>query len=275
MAATTAQAREWPMTDGPDRTRSEPRTGTGRSVEALANQALSVLARHRFVGKSALSDFQVTRLQEAVLSSDAERRDIAVSKMRADGLSLADIIDLYVPAVARRLGEQWCADGLGFADVTIASARLQGLVRDLSEDLVPSGPREAGVAVVVLADEYHTLGSMVLASQLRRIGISVRLMIGDMSNSALVQLQVGRYDAVLISASHSESLAKLSKFVEKLRKHTERNVPVVIGGPIVDLAKDVKAATGADAVTSDLEEALRVCRLKISRGVAGTQRTDG
>ena len=253
------------MTDGPDRTRGEPRSGTGRPVETLASQALTFLARHRFAGSGVVSERQVTKLQAAVLAQNPEQRDRVVSDMREDGVSLEEIIDLYIPAVARNLGEQWCSDGLGFADVTIASARLQGLVRDLAEEVAPIGPRTAGVAVVVLSDEYHTLGALILATQLRRLGISVRLMIGLGSGQALSELQASRYDAVLISASHSESLAKLAKFVKNLRKQTERNMPVVIGGPIVELATDVQVATGADAVTSDLEEALRACRLKISR----------
>lgn len=263
------------MTDGPDRTRVSGRSQQDRPVEALANKALSILARHRLAGPSELSGHYVELLRLAVLEADVYRRDAAISDMRSGGIALEDIIDHYIPAVARRLGEQWCEDGLGFADVTIGSARLQGLVRDLTQELPSAVPRKSGVAVVVLAEDFHTLGAMVLTSQLRRLGVSVRLLVGATPDLVLEELRIGRYDAVLISASHSESLVKLSRFVKNLRQQTDRNMPIVIGGPIVERSTDVAAATGADAATSNLEEALRACRLKISRDGVGKHRTSG
>ena len=176
------------MTDGP-----YPRSGFARSdssVESLASQALDLLAKRRLVKSVSMSELQVKALSDSVLRQSSEERSQVVSEMRAAGISLEDIVDHYVPEVARRLGRLWCEDGLGFADVTIGSARLQGLLRDLSVQLhYPQDRRnESGVAVVVLAEEYHTLGAMVMTTQLRRLGISVRLMLGVSQQLALCEL---------------------------------------------------------------------------------------
>lgn len=254
------------MTDGPDSRNVSARSD--RSVENLASQALDLLAKRRFVRPVSVCEARVLALSESVLGRSGEFRSQVVSEMRAAGIPVEEVVDHYIPEVARRLGRLWCEDGLGFADVTIGTARLQGLLRDLSLQLdYPTDRKnESGVAVVVLADEYHTLGAMVLTTQLRRLGISVRLMLGVSNQLALMELRQDRYDAVFISASHTESLDNLSKFVDKIRKQTKRNTPIVVGGPVIGQSADVKAATGADVATSDVFEAVRSCRLKTFHG---------
>lgn len=250
------------MTDGPDFQRDATRPD--RSVESLASQALDFLVKKRSTKTLLVSEKHVETLRKSVLERNSDIRGRAVSELRAAGITLEEIVDCYIPEVARRLGTLWCEDGLGFADVTIGSARLQGLLRDLSAQLVYQTDKknDSGVAVVVLADEYHTLGAMVLTTQLRRLGISVRLMLGMSGHDALRELGHDRYDAVFVSASHIESLENLGKFVEKIRKQTKRNMPIVVGGPVIGQTVDVKAATGADVATSDVYEAVRACRLK-------------
>ncbi|MEQ9054585.1 MAG: cobalamin B12-binding domain-containing protein [Roseovarius confluentis] len=252
------------MTDGPEPQRSVSRLASDQSVESLANQALNLLAKKRFAKPRVLSKDFLNRLRFAAVDRDSDLRFQVVSEMRAGGIPPEDIADLYIPEIARQLGAQWCEDGLGFADVTIGTARLQSLLREISTRFhYPTDKRnESGIAVVVLADEYHTLGAMVLTSQLRRLGISVRLLLGVSQSDALRELQQDRYDAVMISASHIEGLDKLAKFVEKIRKQTRRNTPIVIGGPILGSSADVKAITGADVATADVYEAIRECRLR-------------
>lgn len=259
--------RDRPMTDGPDSLRNSARSSSGPSVENLASQAIDVLAKRQLSKPRVLSDSTVEDLCREVLSRDfSDARDIAVRFLEA-GIEPVEMIDCYIPEAANRLGKAWCEDGLGFADVTIGSARLQGLVRELSARLpTPDAIRDqSGVAVVVLADSYHTLGAMILTTQLRRLGISVRLLLGVSQDEVLSELEIDKFDAVMISASHSESLDKLGKLVKKIRRQTRRNTPIVIGGPVLALSSDVLAVTGADVATSDVYEAVRACRLKISR----------
>ncbi len=255
------------MTDGPEIWREGQRTEADGPVRSLANEALRVLAFQKGAGPARMSERLLVRLRDAVLSSDFDARSHAIRDLRSNGVSVEDLIDLYVPEIARRLGAEWCADQTSFADVTIGAARLQGLLRDLLNESAPvRAPRNAaGVAVVVIADEYHTLGALVLTAQLRRLGVSVRLLLGSSTQSVL-DLMAGeaQFDAILISASHAETLVQLGHFVEKLRKQTNRSVPIVVGGPVMETGTDVKAATGADFATSDVVEALRLCQLKIS-----------
>ena len=110
-------------------------------------------------------------LLDALLDPDAER---AAGRLRGIVAEGADhFVDALLPEVAWRLGEMWLQDRVGFADVTIAAARLQSALREVDPgpDLA-SGPL---VAVVVPQGETHTLGAAVAAWRLRRAGASVML----------------------------------------------------------------------------------------------------
>ena len=252
------------MEDGPDSFRLVPASSSDRSVESLASQALNLLVKRRSSGPKVLSEQHLGDLRDAVLDIDPTARHAVVAEMRSVGISLEDLFDHYIPEIARRLGQEWLEDSLGFADVTIGCARLQSLLRDLGHETDETwrAKRASGVVLIVFGDNYHTLGAMVFATQLRRLGVSTRLLVGLTQEAALAELEQDRYDAVFISASDGESLVKLGKFVEKIRKQTNRNTPIVVGGPVIGMPVDVKALTGADVATSDVIEAVRECRLK-------------
>ncbi len=263
------------MADGPDNLRKGRSEKPAVLVESLANEALRTLAQKpRGAGLFALSESLLHELYAAILDGDESDRWAVIDKMTASGISDEELIDVYIPTVARRLGAFWCEDSLGFAEVTVGSARLQGLLHEISQRsrVTMAGVAEYGIAVVVIADEYHTLGALVLTSQLRRLGYSVKLKLGAADRREARALADGNFDAVLISASHSETLADLEKFVKTLKKELHPGTPIIIGGPILDNCEDVAAATGAHFATSDVIEALRVCQLKTSRTVLGKQR---
>ena len=259
------------MTDGPETTRKGQRNDTGKSVESLASEALKVLARSRVTRARSVSDRHVAALRHAVTDMDFDSRRTVVQDLLKEGVSQTELIDLYIPEVARQLGDEWCKDQTSFADVTIGAARLQGLLRELLEDTLQKSPKRnaSGVAVVVISDEFHTLGALVLTAQLRRLGVSVRLLLDSDPDDVLRSLSGDdRFDAIMISASHVETLTQLARFIERVKTKMKRDVPIVVGGPVLGTGRDVKAVTGADFATSDVVEALRLCQLRISPHVA-------
>lgn len=224
----------------------------------LVARALDTIAQRR-ARADATSAKWIARLRAAVTTPDPAERDSAISEMRASGVSVAQICDVYVPAVARELGDEWCADQVSFADVTIGSARLQALLRDSAlsaED--PNGPAD-DIMVMVLADEYHTLGAMVLTGQLRRFGASVRLVLGRPAEEVRHIATDSDFDVVMVSVALSDDLGAVHQTITALRRATEGKVPLIVGGGIVEIGHDaVIRLTGADHVTSDPQEALRL-----------------
>jgi methylmalonyl-CoA mutase cobalamin-binding subunit len=187
--------------------------------------------------------------------------------MMAAGVSWEEVVDTYIPAAARRLGELWCIDEVSFVDVTVGTARLQSMLRDLGpvwSQETASDPLAPNVLLIVRQDAYHTLGAMVAAEQLRRSGVSVRLSLGASDDLVVEMVGSKRFDAVLISAASSERLESVRDLVKKVRMAMRPAAPIVVGGTMLDTDRDVEIITGADFVTSNPQEALRLCGLKTS-----------
>ncbi|MFZ3581463.1 cobalamin-dependent protein [Loktanella sp. DJP18] len=182
---------------------------------------------------------------------------------RAAGMAVSEILDICIPAVADTLGARWRSDQLAFAEVTIGTAHLQSLVRQLdsgSRADLARGPDGPTILVLVPVGVQHTLGPMLLASQLRRRGLSVGLLLDATASDGRKFLRRTRTDAVFISGHFIANLASLRPIVEEARV-TAPGVPIVIGGPDTILPEDVCRMTGADHATRNMEVALSLCGL--------------
>lgn len=243
----------------------EVRTGA-TSVDALATRALSLVAQRNLRSIPEFDEALAQRLRDAAAGDSSETVQSLVADMLAADILPDAIAMLYIPFVARQLGDEWCDDTLSFARVTIGTSRLQASLRMLGTEWTSHGYAEgsdvdAGVIVIVAKDAFHTLGAMVLCGQLRRMGHSVRLAMGATTQELAQVFRTSQFDAVLISASEFESLDSLRKCVDIIRQSSSDCPPIIIGGSVLDQDADVKAATGADLVTRDPIEALDHCGL--------------
>lgn len=241
---------------GPGLEAARPRVGT------LAAKAIDVLVSRRSTcaGRSTRAERWITLLQDAVVGPDPGAYREVAARMLDSGMQVAELCDVYVPVVARRLGEEWCEDTMSFAEVSIGSARLQALLRDVALDPARDPADESRTGrVMVLADEHHTLGAMVLTGQLRRRGVSVRLVF-DRSRMGLSQLaEGGGFDAVLLSVALAADLGAVRRLVTMLREVGGGGTPIVVGGGILDIGADrTREETGADLATSDPEYVLKL-----------------
>lgn len=262
------------MSDMPHASLRSLRDKPGASAGALVAKVLSVVARCPDKTERSMDpNFLEALCAVATSTSGASFRPV-IASMATAGIRNEEIADHYIPAVALKLGDQWCADQTSFAEVTIGVARLQALLRELGREWQGNGstgsdaaPNAPAVLVMSLAEAYHTLGATILSGQLRRIGLSVRQMLDATPAAAATEVQRIRYDAVFLSASRSEDLENLRKIVEHIARSTATPPPVVIGGTILEVAHelgvDIKALTGADHATGDLYEAVALCDLEL------------
>lgn len=235
------------------------------SVDALATRALSLVATKK--SKSDRFDQAAADLlHDAAADLITDTVPEAAAEMLSRGISAEMIADVYIPHVARQMGDEWCDDQLSFARVTIGAARLQSLLRSLGERWCSdanqdnAGARSA-VVVIVAQNVFHTLGALVLSGQLRRMGLSVRLSIGSTPVELRAICQSVDFNAAFISATCGERLDSLREIVEIIKESRPERTPVVIGGNVLDIDEDIAALTGADLVTNDPVEALKHCGL--------------
>jgi MerR family transcriptional regulator, light-induced transcriptional regulator len=205
-------------------------------------------------------------MRNAALAASREDCSVVVQRALDSGIARDDLADFYIPALARELGDDWCSDGLSFASVTIGASRLQAMLRELGPEWAgdqSANPAAPSIMLIVAQDVYHTLGAMVLSGQLRRKGLSVRLMLGAEPSELAQKLAKTSYDAVFISSSSGETLESLRRIVYVIRASSRTSMPIVIGGTIleVETCYDVTALTGADYATTVPSEALELCGL--------------
>jgi methanogenic corrinoid protein MtbC1 len=200
-------------------------------------------------------------LFDAALAPDFDAALVLRAMLEA-GVKCDDIADVYVPAVARRLGCDWVDDRLSFARVTVAAGRLQSLLGRLAQpnDTVRSAhPGAPNVLLVSFEGDQHTLGWKLLSVQLRRRGAAAHAVI-DIAPDAVADIaeQAG-FDLVLVSASRQQVLDQVARMVAALRSRMIDVPPIVLGGIIVDLLDDGSARADIAAVTNCLDKALS-CR---------------
>ncbi|MGX9355957.1 cobalamin B12-binding domain-containing protein [Roseobacteraceae bacterium S113] len=232
-----------------------------QSVEGLALEVVSLLKRQtRPYAKIRVSvlDKLITQILTRGLF-DAER---VAAMMRAQRLTDMETVDAYIPNAARRLGQLWSEDIVGFAEVSIGTARLQALAHEISGkwtlDAEGSMFRSADLTIATLQGEDHTLGAVTLCTLLRRKGHNVDLRLGVTPKALLAELKSGRQDALMLSCSRPEGLASLARVIQDARNHLEKTPVLAVGGVVLEHAADIKEQTGADLVTRDINQVLKL-----------------
>jgi methanogenic corrinoid protein MtbC1 len=208
----------------------------------------------------------IDELTLAALDRDPANAKRTIHHVMAAGVRAEDLADFYIPTIARDLGDQWCEDGMSFASVTIGVSRLQMMLRELGANWsgnMAENDNTDTILLVIPKDIYHTLGAVVLSGQLRRKGLSVKLLLGGDPKDVAQRVESTKYSAVFISSSRGEALESLRLIVDAIKTSVSKRPPIVVGGTIleVETAEDVMALTGADHATKIPDEALRLCGL--------------
>jgi MerR family transcriptional regulator, light-induced transcriptional regulator len=228
-----------------------------RAGGGLAALARTVVARliAREGGSGRLVDAAtVASIARAVVDPDRDPMDALRQDLRRSRISETDLVDTYFPEVARLLGCAWADDNAPFTDVTIGVARMQSMLRELGRDWTSNvaAEQDSATVLIVLPDgEQHSFGAMLLAGQLRRQGISVRLEVGA-STATLRKLVHDRsFDCAMVSVACEEKLDQCKEVVKALKQGSHGRLWVAVGGPLLDRPIDVLGKTGADIVTCD------------------------
>ena len=240
--------------------------GHPSSIDRIASRALSEVALKARAVKDDPDPTAADLLYAAAVGADPLACRAVARTLMSRNVSAEHICDVHVPAVARRMGEDWISDTLSFSAVTIGSARLQYLVREigdgLADELSAGLGGEPAVLLLVAPEADHTLGALVLASQLRRRGLSVRLSLGEGARAVIESMTATRFDAVFFTACPRGQPARpRADPATRSREVFPAPPPFVLGGAVLELEGPAAAIAGVGLVTNDVDEALGFCGL--------------
>jgi MerR family transcriptional regulator, light-induced transcriptional regulator len=259
------RALELPMQDGQYAISDRRAESVQGGASDLAAKIVAKLAARETNADPVYLETIVQRLTEAVQLDNATLIEALKPDMRRARISPAMLADIYIPEAARRLGKAWEDDTLTFADVTIGTVRLQSILRDISADWASDARKTAslGGSVLLLLPEreHHTLGPLVVTSQLRRRGVSVCLQLATADGEWQAMLRKRHFDGVIISVGWEGKLAAAAQLVETIKNLTKGKMPVAVGGAVLTRSDAILTCDGADIVTNDLDRALEILGL--------------
>lgn len=231
--------------------RKSPAGHAGLAVEVI-NRLASI--RREGVGK--LQAPLLDHLVAAVCESDPGAVARVLDAFRAARIGPDAVTNEYIPAAARALGVAWEEDRLTFGMVTIGTARLQAMLRQLQQDHradAADPAAQSAVLVLVPPGEQHTLGAMVAAAILRRKGVSVSVQISPDIDDMSKMLADRRFHAALVTIGSIDRVETCVKLVKTLKQTTKGALRVAIGGAVVDECREDLTGAGADLLTNDVE----------------------
>jgi len=212
-----------------------------------------------------LDDAEIRRFVTVLRGFDETALDAYVSSMLRKGIS-ADrfLVELAAPA-AREIGEDWADDRCDFVDVTLATGRLQRIVRSLGGQIPSEEPiAEGGRPVLLLASpsgQSHTLGMLMVAEFFQAASWSVCFG-APFELTPTPDLVASRFVHVVgLSLSLTDGVGQVKEEIRRIRRRSRNPaVGVIVGGPALLVQPDLVDAVGADAASVDARLAPEVAR---------------
>jgi len=217
----------------------------------------------------AITDADVKQFAKLVLSHDEDVAFATIQNLRARDVSVEKIyLDLLGPT-ARYLGELWEDDLCNFTDVTVGLGRLQRVLRELSPAMGRSVEHPAqGRRVLLLPSpgEQHTFGLVMVAEFFRRAGWDVTGGAWAAGTDAATLVGAEWFDVIGFSLGAEVHLKALADSIASVRHATcNRDVVILVGGPLFGAHPEFVGQVGADGMTIDGREAPLLAESLISR----------
>lgn len=240
-------------------------------LRRFAMRVVAELTRASDGGRNTGSAVVARLVTDFARSGDKQALNALLAEMRQRRVSAEDVMDAYLPDALGMIGQEWHDEEIDILHASLACARLQSLLRELGRAWAASRCGFGGDGRILLtlpAGEQHTLGAMLAANQLRRIGVSVKVMLLPRATELRDILTHNQFHAVFISVSNETSLLPCATMVQELRTWAQGHIPIVVGGGLVSSAQSdsknrrIAEISGADLVTSDIVCALQSCGIQ-------------
>ena len=179
----------------------------------------------------------------------------AVNTLISRGVQADAIVDYCIPKIARIYGQEWSNDSLSFATVSVGCAHLQLVLKHIIHQRGFSvlGGEGKCILLVAPAPEQHTLGALVLADQLRRLGFSVKMCLGQPAEDVIKSVFENKFDAILFSASSLEAVKISAQCVNLIRQDYVYQPVFFLGGSFLSTGGSEGMTHDFDHVTNKLD----------------------
>jgi methanogenic corrinoid protein MtbC1 len=234
-----------------------PRLLAGRNSDEKLQMSSGALARE-VARPTAWDVAELVRL----VSRESTGMSVAyVRRITSQGVPLNEIfLHLLAPA-AHLLGEMWVDDTADFATVTIATSRLQQLLREFAPEFQsPARIKRCGTRALLVAipGDQHTFGVSMLQEFFRSDGWAVSSDIPQSWQDLVGLAGAEPFKLIGISVSCDAAPDELRSLIKDVRRAAvDPACRIVVGGRLFLAQPDLVRVVGADGMATDAQTATR------------------
>ena len=230
-------------------------------LEDLVSRAMARLTRDSGAGtvsqeaRLAMQSPVATALAHALCDDASDLAEQMIEDLMEAGLSVAEVCLHHLAPAARCLGEWWEVDRLPFTEVTMATARIQAILRRMP--IGRGAPRlraVKGAVFCAVPGEEHTLGVMMAADLFRRDGWDVSLFVGLDHDELVTRLSRDDREVIGLSCSGVHSAPALEEVILSLRA-LRPDARLILSGNIVTDAEALARLPAVDATVTCMQDA--------------------
>ncbi len=243
-------------------------------MEILETQIIpSLLAANEFAepfystdgARTALpTETEISSFADLCTGLDENAPDLFVQGLMTEGLSSEAIfLSLLAPA-ARHLGYLWDEDLCDFSKVTVGLLRMQKITMRLGSDFQEKrkSPLEGMRALFApVPGSQHTLGVLMVSEFFRREGWQVWMELGSSEEKLLSAVKKDWFQVIGLSIGSEAHVESLTDTIRLIRTSSaNRDVKILIGGPILAITPNLFKEVGADGAAGDAVSAVALAK---------------
>ncbi|MBN1605266.1 MAG: cobalamin-dependent protein [Polyangiaceae bacterium] len=198
---------------------------------------------------------------EALLAADG-RRVYALSERWVKTTSdIVDFLQIVVTGAMIEIGRRWERNEISVAQEHLASSLVNRVMASLYPRIVRVVPHRGSALVSCAANEFHEIGSRILADLLELDGWDVQYLGTNTPITELIDwLKVRPVCFVALSVAMPFNLHQATEAISQIRK-LEPSVPkILLGGRAFSLAPSLWRDVGGDAYCPTAEAGVAVAR---------------
>ena len=243
-------------------------------MEILETQIIpSLLAANEFAepfystdgARTALpTETEISSFADLCTGLDENAPDLFVQGLMTEGLSSEAIfLNLLAPA-ARHLGYLWDEDLCDFSKVTVGLLRMQKITMRLGSDFQEKrkSPLEGMRALFApVPGSQHTLGVLMVSEFFRREGWQVWMELGSSEEKLISAVKKDWFQVIGLSIGSEAHVESLTDTIRLIRTSSaNRDVKILIGGPILAITPNLFKEVGADGAAGDAVSAVALAK---------------
>lgn len=223
------------------------------AVVSLAREVLTRLAGR--ISETAIRSDVIIGLCDALVTDDSLAAAKLIEEQYQAGVTVEALYLGFLAPAARQLGEWWTDDKISFADVTVGTGRIYGIMRSLSRRLPPPDVPESKAAMVAcVPGETHTMGAKMATDLLRKEGWTIDMELALDHEQLVARIVDSRHMVIALSAAGEHSIAALAQLVLAVRVN-QPHATILISGNIVEEAGDRIGLMGVEGMSQNFAEA--------------------